>query len=97
MPNIPDFRSAISLYLIRLFLRCGRVPLAKSSYRKFKIVGHTDSRGSYKLNRTLSKTRANAVRNYLVDSGISKDRIETVGLGESEPIDTNLTEKGRSN
>jgi len=64
---------------------------------RFEIIGHTDSVGDYKLNRTLSFRRASAVRNYLVDSGISKDRISVVGLGESEPIDNNLTEEGRDN
>lgn len=64
---------------------------------RFRIIGHTDSVGSYGSNRILSRTRANAVRNYLVDKGISKDRIQTVGLGESKPIDTNLTREGRAN
>tara|TARA_R110001632_G_scaffold102272_4_gene210391 strand:- start:25872 stop:27089 length:1218 start_codon:yes stop_codon:yes gene_type:complete len=64
---------------------------------RFEIIGHTDSVGDYKLNRTLSFRRASAVRNYLVDSGISKDRISVAGLGESEPIDNNLTEEGRNN
>lgn len=64
---------------------------------RFRIIGHTDSVGSYSSNRILSRTRANAVRNYLVDKGISKDRIQTVGLGESKPIDTNLTREGRAN
>jgi len=63
----------------------------------FKIVGHTDSSGSYEANRALSIRRASAVRNYLVDSGISKSRIVIEGLGESEPIDTNITAEGRAN
>ncbi len=64
---------------------------------RFKIVGHTDSSGSYEANRELSYRRASAVRNYLVDSGISKDRIDIEGLGESDPIDSNLTVEGRAN
>lgn len=64
---------------------------------KFKIIGHTDSVGDYKINRELSLRRASAVRNYLVDSGIAKDRIAVVGLGESDPIDNNLTKEGRAN
>lgn len=64
---------------------------------RFKIVGHTDSAGEYEANRTLSYKRASAVRNYLVDSGIAKSRIDIVGLGESDPIDSNLTVEGRAN
>ena len=64
---------------------------------KFKVIGHTDSVGDYKINRELSLKRASAVRNYLVDSGIAKDRIAVVGLGESDPIDNNLTKEGRAN
>ncbi|CAI8420365.1 MAG: Outer membrane porin F [Flavobacterium sp. SCGC AAA160-P02] len=64
---------------------------------KFKIIGHTDSIGSYEYNRNLSNRRAYAVRNYFIDSGISRGRMEAIGFGESEPVDTNLTRKGRSN
>ena len=64
---------------------------------RFKVIGHTDSTGSYEANRVLSERRASAVRNYLVDSGIEKSRIDIEGLGESDPIDTNLTVEGRAN
>lgn len=80
-------------YLIDL----AKILIQKPTSVQFKIVGHTDSTGSYEANRTLSLRRASAVRNYLVDSGISKGRIEIDGLGESDPIDTNLTEEGRAN
>lgn len=63
---------------------------------KYRIEGHTDSSGSYTANRYLSKTRANAVKNYLVDSGIPATNIQCVGLGESKPIASNLTPEGRS-
>lgn len=63
---------------------------------KYRIEGHTDSTGSYDRNRRLSKTRANAVKNYLIDSGIPKERLTVVGLGETKPITTNFTKKGRA-
>ena len=59
------------------------------------IEGHTDSVGSFKANKTLSKMRANAVKNYLVASGISESNIETIGYGELKPIGSNLTAEGR--
>jgi OOP family OmpA-OmpF porin len=63
---------------------------------KYKLIGHTDSKGSFKDNRILSKVRANAVRNYLVDSGIRLENLQTLGLGESDPVDSNLTPEGRA-
>ena len=63
--------------------------------QKFKIVGHTDRTGSKNLNLDLSKSRAEAVSAYFVESGINKDRIETEGQGESKPIASNKTKKGR--
>lgn len=61
----------------------------------FRIEGHTDSVGSYQTNRRLSKNRANAVKAYLIDFGISADRITAVGIGELKPIATNLYKAGR--
>lgn len=60
-----------------------------------EIRGHTDSVGSEEYNRKLSRDRAEAVKEYLVDEGIEADRITTRGLGESEPVATNETETGR--
>jgi len=80
-------------YLIDL----AKILINEPSNTTFKVVGHTDSSGSYEANRALSERRASAVRNYLVDSGIPKRRIEISGLGESDPIDTNLTAEGRAN
>ena len=80
-------------YLIDL----AKILINEPSSVRFKIVGHTDSSGSYEANRKLSVRRASAVRNYLVDSGIAKERIDIEGLGESDPIDTNLTVEGRAN
>lgn len=60
------------------------------------VRGHTDSKGSRAYNITLSKKRADSVKNYLVGQGIPSQRIETAGLGPDEPIDTNNTEAGRA-
>ena len=53
---------------------------------KVTIVGHTDRRGSYGYNMDLSKRRALAVKNRLVELGISTDRIRTEGRGYTQPI-----------
>ena len=64
---------------------------------RIKIIGHTDSVGKDEANQKLSDGRANAVMNDLIERGISADRIEAEGRGETQPIDTNDTEEGRQN
>ncbi|MGC6431828.1 MAG: OmpA family protein [Jejuia sp.] len=64
---------------------------------KFTVEGHTDSVGSEKLNQRLSDSRANAVKEYLVKNGIDAFRLSALGYGESKPIDSNKTRKGRAN
>ncbi|MFH1025502.1 MAG: OmpA family protein, partial [Nitrospirota bacterium] len=62
-----------------------------------KIEGHTDSIGTKKYNQKLSERRAKAVQNYLIHKGASKKtNISTVGYGESKPIASNKTAKGRA-
>ena len=52
---------------------------------RLRIEAHTDSRGSAQTNLTLSKRRAEAIKNYMVAQGISQDRLpETEGYGESQ-------------
>ena len=62
----------------------------------FMIEGHTDSDGSNALNQTLSENRAAAVRNYLIENGISTDRLKSTGYGETKPIASNKTAKGKA-
>ncbi len=59
------------------------------------IRGHTDSTGSESANLRLSEDRANNVRNYLVNGGVSPSRITAMGFGEQFPLATNATEAGR--
>ncbi|MBN8586487.1 MAG: OmpA family protein [Ignavibacteria bacterium] len=63
---------------------------------KVTLIGHTDSIGSDEANLELSKQRATASKNYLVEMGISADRISIDWKGESLPIANNETEAGRA-
>lgn len=65
--------------------------------KKIRIEGHTDSVGAASTNLKLSEDRAKSVHDALVDSGVSAERLTTLGLGEDFPIDSNETEQGRSN
>ena len=55
------------------------------------IAGHTDSQGNDDFNMTLSDKRAAAVRQYLIDKGVSSDRLQSKGYGETKPVATNKT------
>lgn len=59
------------------------------------IVGHTDDSGILSLNVNLSKQRAKAVKDYLLNLGISDKRIVTEGVGPFAPVSTNTTDEGR--
>jgi outer membrane protein OmpA-like peptidoglycan-associated protein len=61
------------------------------------VAGHTDSVGSDSYNMNLSKERADSVAQYLQSRGVNGQRLNTVGYGESRPVDTNNTEAGRAN
>lgn len=65
---------------------------------RLSIEGHTDSDGSDDHNMTLSQNRANSVRQYLIKTyGVSTERLEAKGWGESKPIDTNDSPEGKAN
>lgn len=59
------------------------------------VVGHTDSVGSEAYNQRLSEQRAQSVVDYLVSTGVSRERLRAEGRGEMEPRDSNATEAGR--
>ena len=63
---------------------------------KFKIEGHTDSIGTKDFNQSLSEKRAEAVLDYLTTRGISADRLSAKGFGEDNPIDSNVSSRGRA-
>jgi len=60
------------------------------------VVGHTDSTGNAKYNVGLSKRRAAAVRDYLIETGTQAAKLRVIGLGAKEPIASNDTDAGRA-
>ncbi len=50
-----------------------------------ELASHTDSRGTYEYNDTLSQRRAQAVVDFLIDQGIERERLEAVGYGKRQP------------
>lgn len=58
---------------------------------KVIIEGHADNRGSDEYNRGLSERRALAVKEYLVDLGVTAERLQTIAYGEDKPAVPNAT------
>ncbi|MDR3046386.1 MAG: OmpA family protein, partial [Bacteroidales bacterium] len=63
---------------------------------KVEIQGHTDNVGDDNANQFLSERRAQAVYDYIISEGISKDRVRYQGYGKKKPIATNETAEGRA-
>ncbi len=89
----------------------GKAVIKKSSYKmlnqiaqifidnptyKVEVQGHTDNTGNDELNMALSDKRANAVRDYLIKQGVPENQLTAKGYGETMPIATNKTSKGRA-
>jgi len=74
-------RSDAAIELAKIVEILNRYPVIN-----LEIVGHTDLRGPALYNERLSLQRATSVKQWLVDRGISSDRITTIGYGEKQPI-----------
>lgn len=56
------------------------------SLKTVLVEGHTDRIGSHPHNQALSERRAMAVKNYLVEKGVSADLIDVIGFGKTQPV-----------
>ncbi len=70
--------------------------VARDDIVRLRIEGHTDDVGPADFNKRLSSERALSVAAYLTQKGIAESRLETLGVGEDDPIDKNTTPKGRA-
>jgi len=53
---------------------------------RLRIEGHADERGSTEYNMALGLRRAEAIKAYFVNFGLSADRFETISFGEERPL-----------
>ncbi len=67
-----------------------------NSSTRVEVAGHTDATGPDDYNQGLSERRARSVVSYLVEKGVSADRLTPVGYGESRPVADNSTRDGRA-
>lgn len=100
-----------SVDIENIFFETGKSKLKPESYRslnalvdffkeypnvKVLIGGHTDNTGSMAVNKRISKQRAQAVADYLIEQGIGADRFQSEGFGPTKPKASNKTKKGRA-
>lgn len=79
----------------------GILDMVVSQMKKFPEVeltihGNSSAEGSAAHNMSLSVDRANAVKSYLVNAGVSGSRLKVKGHGATNPITTNTSEKGKA-
>ncbi len=70
--------------------------LQMNGQRTVRIEGYSDSDGDVQENLQLSKDRAQAVADTLVDLGVDVKRLQVMGYGDAFPIAENATERGRA-
>ena len=66
--------------------------LKKNKSINILIEGHCDDRGTNEYNLALGEKRANAVKDYLISTGIPSNRINTLSYGEEKPVCTEQDE-----
>jgi OmpA-OmpF porin, OOP family len=72
------------------------VLLRTPAISKIEVQGHTDNVGAADFNLTLSQQRAEAVRDWLIRSGVAPERLEAKGYGHNKPIAPNVTPAGKA-
>lgn len=110
--EIPQEVKRFTGVIENITFRSGSARLRPSSFRTLRKVadvlkeypsvhieidGHTDNTGDHDKNVELSKARAQAVKNYLVDkAGVEADRLKVDGFGPDQPVASNDTRAGRA-
>ena len=92
-----DFDKAVvkSAYLPRI-RRAAEVLNNNPGLPPLIVAGYTDNVGTSEYNLDLGRRRAEAVKELLVEYGVSADRLRVESFGETRPITTNETEEGRA-
>ena len=70
--------------------------MKKDASVRFVLNGNSSAEGTDEHNMALSVERANAVKTYLVNTGVNGANLDIKGYGESKPITSNSTEEGRA-
>ena len=90
-----EFNSAILKTGSYEFLDKAAAAMKMDASAKFVLNGYASAEGTDEHNIRLSIDRANSVKAYLVNSGVSGANLSAMGYGETNPIADNTTEAGR--
>lgn len=69
----------------------------KESGDRVLITGHADNTGTSQFNMELSESRAQGIRDWLLARGVAADQLLTDAKGDTQPVASNETERGRFN
>ena len=69
--------------------------IARNCETRLEVASHTDAEGDAAINMKLTQRRADAVRKYLVQSGVDAEQVVARGYGETQPIADNATDEGK--
>lgn len=93
------FKNNESVILRKSYPVLEQVALLMKRYpeiRLMRIEGHTDNKGRSKKNQALSEARAESVKLHLISLGVEMSRLQSIGYGDTQPIEINTTVQGRS-
>ncbi|HEU4682399.1 MAG TPA: OmpA family protein [Gemmatimonadales bacterium] len=91
-----ELGKAVLLPISREILQEVARSLITNTEVRVEVGGHTDSTGSVALNERLSLARAESVKAFLVENGVTADRMEVRGYASTQPVATNRTASGRA-
>lgn len=97
--DIVHFKTNKAIILTKSYNLLNNVATVISNHSEIEMVeveGHTDSRGGDGYNKDLSQRRAESVVTYLVNKGVSRNRLKAIGYGEENPVESNDTTSGRA-
>lgn len=91
-----NFESGKDVLLSSSYQELNRlVVYLKNNTNKIEVMGHTDNDGNESENQKLSEARAKAVSDYIIKSGIDKNRVNHIGFGSKKPLKPNDTEENK--
>jgi hypothetical protein len=91
-----NFESGKNILLSSSYQELNRlVGYLKTNGQKIEVMGHTDNDGNENENQKLSEARAKAVSDYIIKSGIEKERVKFIGYGSKKPLKPNDTEENK--
>lgn len=93
--NFASGKSEIPADANPILEKAAEVLKKQSAGTTVEIGGYTDNQGNSAANKTLSQSRADAVKKALVGLGVSDAMLRSVGYGDANPVGDNATEDGR--